>query len=199
MPTFRQRLKSAIAAFSAKPAPVRYPQPVSMRQMREAGMKRSYSGAQVDRLTLDWQSPLTTGDAEMRTRLRTLRGRARELERNDPYTKRFLSRLQDNVYDHHGITFSSLAGEWRRDPKTKKLAYILDEMDAAVIEQAYTEWKKNPFARWLIPRMSSGVRCNSWRATCATTSATKSSAWPTKATEDVFSPRSAWAYKWTAT
>ncbi len=145
MPTFRQRLKSAIAAFSAKPAPVRYPAQISMRAMREAGMKRSYSGAQVDRLTLDWQSPLTTGDAEMRTRLRTLRGRARQLERDDPYTKRFLSRLQDNIYDHHGITFSSLAGEWRKDPKMKKLVYVLDEMDAAVIEQAYTEWKKSPF------------------------------------------------------
>ncbi len=145
MASFRQRLSSAIKAFSAKPAPVKYPAPISMRAMREAGMKRSYTGAQVDRLTQDWQSPLTTGDAEMRTRLRTLRGRARELERNDPYTKRFLSRLQDNIYDHHGITFSSLAGEWRRDPKMKKLVYVLDEMDAAVIEQAYTEWKKNPF------------------------------------------------------
>ncbi len=153
MPTFRQRLKSAIAAFTAKPAPVRYPQPVSMRQMREAGMKRSYSGAQVDRLTLDWQSPLTTGDAEMRTRLRTLRGRARELERNEPYSKRYLTRLQDNTYDHHGITFSSLAGEWRRDPKMKRLVYVLDEMDSAIIEQAYTEWRKSPF-------MSGGMSLN---------------------------------------
>lgn len=112
--------------------------------MQAAAMKRSYAGAQWDRLTADFQSPLTTGDAEMRTRLRTLRGRARQLERDDPYTKRYLSRLQDNVYDHHGITFSSLAGEWKRGPN-KKLAYIIDELDAGVIENAYTEWKKNPF------------------------------------------------------
>ncbi len=153
MPTFRQRLKSAIAAFSGRAAPVRYPAPISMRAMREAGMKRSYSGAQVDRLTQDWQSPLTTGDAEMRTRLRTLRGRARELERNEPYSKRYLTRLQDNTYDHHGITFSSLAGEWRKDPKMKRLVYVIDEMDAAVIEQAYTEWRKSPY-------MSGGMSLN---------------------------------------
>lgn len=144
MASFRQRLKSALAAFRAPAAP-RFPSPISMRQLREAGMKRGYSGAQYDRLTEDWKSPLTTGDAEMRTRLRTLRGRARELERNDPITLRYLSRLQDNVYDHHGITFSSLAGEWRRDPKMKKLVYVIDEMDAAIIEQAYTEWRKDPF------------------------------------------------------
>jgi len=145
MPTFRQRLKSAIAAFTAKPAQS-FPRPISMRAVRDAELKkRSYSGAQYDRLTQDWASPLTTGDAEMRTRLRTLRGRARELERNEPYTLRYLSRLEDNVYDHHGMTFSSLAGEWRKDPKAKRLVYVLDEMDAAVIESAYTKWKKNPY------------------------------------------------------
>jgi lambda family phage portal protein len=146
MASFRERLSAAIAGFvnAGRPA-ARYPQPHSMRAMREAMQKRGYSGAQYDRLTEDWKSPLTTGDAEMRTRLRTLRGRARELERNEPYSKRYLSRLEDNIYDHHGMTFSSLAGEWRKDPKMKKLVYVIDEMDAAVIEAAYTKWRKDPF------------------------------------------------------
>ena len=104
---------------------------------------RNYTGAQYDRLTEDFLSPLTTGDAEMRTRIRTLRGRARELERNEPYSRRFLSRLEDNVYDHHGMTFSSTAGEWRNGPNG--LLYNLDLRDAKVIERAYAEWKKNPF------------------------------------------------------
>lgn len=147
MPTIGQRIKAAVAGFaggSAAPARVRYPRSVSMRAVRDAAMKRSYQGAVYDRLTEDWKSPLTTGDAEMRTRLRTLRGRARELERNEPYSRRFLSRLEDNIYDHHGITFNSLAGAWKKGPN-QKLAYTIDELDAAVIESAYSEWKKNPF------------------------------------------------------
>lgn len=146
MPTIGQRLKAAVNGFmgggaARKPA---YPRPVSMRAAMAAATKRSYAAAQFDRLTEDWQSPLTTGDAEMRTRLRTLRGRARELERNEPYSRRFLSRLEDNIYDHHGITFNSLAGAWKKGPN-QKLAYVIDELDAGVIESAYAEWKKNPF------------------------------------------------------
>jgi lambda family phage portal protein len=106
--------------------------------------KRSYAGAEWNRLTEDFLAPLTTGDAELKTRLRTLRGRARELERNEPYTRRFLSRLEDNIYDHHGIIFNSLAGEWRMNA-LKKLEFQVDSNDAKVIENAYMEWKKNPF------------------------------------------------------
>ena len=105
---------------------------------------RSYAGAQYDRLTEDWMSPLTTGDAEMKTRIRTLRGRARELERNEPYSRRYLSRLEDNVYDHHGIAFSSLAGDWKRGPKSSRPEFVIDESDAWVIQTAYDEWRKNP-------------------------------------------------------
>lgn len=106
--------------------------------------KRLYAGAVYDRLTEDWMSPLTTGDAEMKTRIRTLRGRARELERNEPYTRRFLSRLEDNVYDHHGMTFTSLAGEWKRQQGGGRPVFQLDESDAWVIQQAYDRWRKNP-------------------------------------------------------
>jgi capsid protein len=106
--------------------------------------KRSYAGAEWNRLTEDFLSPLTTGDAELKTRLRTLRGRARELERNEPYTRRFLSRLEDNIYDHHVIIFNSMAGEWRMNA-LKKLEFQVDSNDAKVIENAYMEWKKNPF------------------------------------------------------
>jgi lambda family phage portal protein len=106
--------------------------------------QRGYTGANWDRLTEDFLAPLTTGDAELKTRIRVIRGRARELERNEPYTRRFLSRLEDNVYDFHGIIFNSLAGEWRMNAM-KQAEFVVDEADARVIEHAYSEWKKNPF------------------------------------------------------
>lgn len=134
-PTIRQRINSAWKGFKAGTITPRLHLPGS----------RSYAGANWDRLTEDFLSPLTTGDAEMRTRIRTLRNRARELERNEPYSRRYLSRLEDNVYDHHGITLTSLAGEWRKDPKRNALVWAIDGLDAKAIEIAYEKWKKNPF------------------------------------------------------
>lgn len=139
MANFAARVKAALTAWKQGFAGNRFVVPPSRQPQ-----SRSYAGAQYDRLTEDWMSPLTTGDAEMKIRLRILRGRARELERNEPYTRRFLSRLCDNVYDHHGIAFSSLAGSFFTDPKTKKPTFQLDASDSWVIEQAYNEWKKNP-------------------------------------------------------
>lgn len=143
MATFTQKvaagLKAGISAFKSG----RVAGTSGYRQPQNLG-QRGYDGAQWDRLTEDFKAPLTTGDAEMRTRLRTLRGRARELARNDPYTKRFLSRLCDNIYDHHGILFTSMAGEWRMNAM-RKMEFIIDENDARIIEAAYLEWKKNPF------------------------------------------------------
>ncbi len=106
---------------------------------------RGYAAANYDRLTEDWLSPLTTGDAEMRTRLRTLRGRARELERNEPYTIRYLSALENNVYDHHGMMLKSRAGELSKDPATGKPIFRFDAMANRIIESAYDDWRKNPF------------------------------------------------------
>lgn len=118
--------------------------PLTLKKFqKESGVTRSYAGANYDRLTEDFLGPLTTGDAEMRTRIRTLRQRARELERNEPYSGRFLTRLEDNIYDHHGMAFESLAGEWKA--KGGETAFVLDKADARTIDRAYAEWKKNPF------------------------------------------------------
>lgn len=108
--------------------------------------KRGYNAANYDRLTMDWSAPLTTGDAEMRTRIRTLRGRARELERNEPYTRRFLTCLENNIYDHHGIMLQSKAADIKgRDPVTKEVKWVPDNADISIIECAWKEWCKNPY------------------------------------------------------
>lgn len=148
MSTLTQRITAALAAFSAPSAPasvgrvVRMPRLKSIRDMQRTST-RSYAGANFDRLTEDFLAPLTTGDAEARTRIRILRQRARELERNEPYSRRYLSRMEDNVYDHHGMTFASRAAEWRR--VNGRLGLQIDADDAVTIEAAYTEWRKNPY------------------------------------------------------
>ena len=147
------RVVAALGAFTQPLPAARRVRPTSIRKIQREFMRigaggagfatRSYAGAQFDRLTEDFLSPLTTGDAELRTRIRILRQRARELERNEPYSRRYLSRLEDNIYDHHGMTFVSAAAEWRKTDG--RLGLVIDENDSAIIESAYREWRKNPF------------------------------------------------------
>lgn len=137
MPSIMQRLKGAMKGFAS--GGPRAPQ----RQMPNFN-KRGYDAASWDRLTLDWASPLTTGDAEMRTRMRTLRGRARELERNEPYINRYLESLVNNIFDHHGITLQAKTGDLIKD-KSGKPVFNLDPAANRIIEDAWKEWCKNPF------------------------------------------------------
>ena len=46
---------------------------------------RTYQGALISRLTSDWMSSQSSADAEIKTSLRKLRDRSRELVRNNPY------------------------------------------------------------------------------------------------------------------
>lgn len=140
MPTFKQRISAAVKGFKAGFAPTA---PRNFPGGRIGA--RSYSAANVDRLTEDWLAPTSTGDAEMRTRMRIIRGRARELERNEPYTIRYLSALENNVYDHHGMTLKARAGELSKEPKTGRPIFRFDDAANRIIESAYEEWKKNPF------------------------------------------------------
>ena len=49
--------------------------------------RRAYNGAMVSRLTSDWMSTQASADAEIRTNLRKLRDRSREMVRNNPYAR----------------------------------------------------------------------------------------------------------------
>ena len=138
MPSFTQRLKGAFNGFRVG-VPSRGNRPLPNHN------KRGFDAANWDRLTLDWSSPLTTGDAEMRTRIRTIRGRARELERNEPYINRYLSSLENNIYDHHGITLQAKTGDMMRDPVTRKPVFNFDDAANKIIEDAWKQWCKNPF------------------------------------------------------
>jgi lambda family phage portal protein len=111
-------------------------------QPRQQG-QRSYDAAMWNRLTEDWWAPLTTGDAELRTRIRTIRNRIRELARNNPYARRFLSALENNVFDHHGINLQMKAGEWVKK-KQGPAEFQLDVMANRLVETAWADWSRDP-------------------------------------------------------
>ena len=58
---------------------------------------RAYSAAKIDRLTADWiMSPLSANE-EIRGGLDVIRKRARELERDVDWVRRYLSMLEANI------------------------------------------------------------------------------------------------------
>lgn len=59
--------------------------------------RRAYNGAMVSRLTSDWMSTQASADAEIRTNLRRLRDRSREMVRNNPYARQAKRTTQINV------------------------------------------------------------------------------------------------------
>lgn len=65
---------------------------------------RTYDAAQFSRLTSDWlQAWIQSALQDVRYDNRTLRARARDLERNNPHVKRFLRLVEKNVIGPNGI------------------------------------------------------------------------------------------------
>lgn len=59
--------------------------------------RRSYSAAAVSRLTASWTTTNKSADADLRGGLKVLRARARDLERNNDYARRFLDMCIDGI------------------------------------------------------------------------------------------------------
>jgi lambda family phage portal protein len=73
------------------------------RAKRVKQQRRSYKGANLNRLNSDWTVTPTSANYELRTSLRALRGRARQLSRDNSFFKKFLSMAQANVIGPRGV------------------------------------------------------------------------------------------------
>ena len=82
------RISNAIKAFSGSPS---------------VSGQRFYGGAALNRITNDWLTLTTSADAEARGDVVKLRARCRQLERDDPYTQRYLHLIENNVLGSTGI------------------------------------------------------------------------------------------------
>lgn len=77
------------------------------RSFSPVATKRSYAGAAVNRMTADWLTGTTSADAEIYRDLQMARNRSRDMERNNPYVRRFLAACVSNVVGHTGVTLQS--------------------------------------------------------------------------------------------
>lgn len=93
--------------------------------------RRSYSGARVNRLTADWVTSSTSADSEIKSSIKMLRNRARQLVRDNDYARQALRSITNNVIGH-GIKHQ---GQVRMQRGGK-----LDEAINAQIHAAWMHW-----------------------------------------------------------
>lgn len=91
--------------------------------------------ADLTRLILDWVTACMNPDDEVRGTLKKLRGRARDLERNNAYVTSYLDLLVTNVIGANGIPLQAKV----RDNDGK-----LNTMINGKIEEAWKDWAENP-------------------------------------------------------
>ena len=81
--------------------------------------RRRYAGAAISRLTDGWVSSNTSADAEIKTSLRKLRDRSRQLCRDNPYAKQAKRTTQINVIGQ-GVKLQCMVPDIRGKKKDKK-------------------------------------------------------------------------------
>ena len=78
-------------------------EPTPRTRISPARRNAVYGGANTGRLYQDWYAPITSADYEIRTSMRLLRARARQLVRDNDYAGGFIDELANNVVGIAGI------------------------------------------------------------------------------------------------
>lgn len=94
-------------------------------QPQPAPRRRSYQGALISRLTNDWLATQTSADAEIRTSLRKLRDRSREMVRNNPYARQAKRTTQINVVGT-GIKLQSQVQQVRGNKRDDRINRLIE-------------------------------------------------------------------------
>lgn len=102
---------------------------------------RSFDAAKGTRYTGDWLSSQGPADRAIKQDVKSLRERARQMERDDSYTESWLMELVSNVIGPKGIRLKSLAR--KMDARANGgMIDKLDEKTALKIEQAWDDYSK---------------------------------------------------------
>lgn len=105
------------------------------RQIAEmrSNIKRAYAAAAVNRLTSDWPVTNLSADAEIRTDLKPLRARSRNLAINTDHGRRFMWMVVTNIVGPSGVQLKM---------KVKDANGLQDTTANAIIQDAWTRWSR---------------------------------------------------------
>lgn len=95
------------------------------------GMRSVFKGAEQSRFWMDWISRYSSPDQEMANDFAMLRGRARDLAKNNPLIRQYLGMLSANVIGPVGFTFQA---------QVRTKGDKLDQRSNDKIEAAWADW-----------------------------------------------------------
>lgn len=110
--------------------------------VRRSVSRSSYAGAETTRFNLDWRAGTSAPDTDLAGAAAVLRGRGRDLARNNPYVVRFLDLLAANVLGPDGIGHQAqvrFTSEQAAAAQGKKVG-DLDEVTNDYIEAGWREY-----------------------------------------------------------
>lgn len=110
-----------------------------LKTARAGRFSASYDAGGISRLNAQWGISSGNANRDLRWNLVNLRARSRDLERNDPYFKRFLELVETNVVGHNGIAFQSRAGDYGPGPDYK---FTQDKAANSIIEREYAAFSR---------------------------------------------------------
>ncbi len=87
--------------------------------------RRTYAGAVINRLTSDWIAHGTSADAEIKTSLRKLRDRSRQMVRDNPYARQAKRTTQINVVGQ-GVKMQSQVMTLRGNKRDERINALLE-------------------------------------------------------------------------
>ena len=106
--------------------------------LRRAGEKaalqlRGYAGAKVNRFTADWLTDYSTINRQIKNDVKAVRGRARDMWKNNPLIRAYRKRLLSDVIGPDGFKLQM---------RVEKADGTPDQKANDMIEQAWAEWMK---------------------------------------------------------
>ena len=98
--------------------------------------KKGYTGASTGELHYNWGTTIQTADEILKTDLRPMRARSRNLAQNNDYMKKFLRLVKNNVVGPNGI---------KLQVKSKFLNGKIDKNSNNIIEKAWKKWCRKEY------------------------------------------------------
>lgn len=109
-----------------------------------AAFGRSFLAAIQSRLTQDWVTTNQSADAALKYDVKTMRDRARDLERSENYVRRYFKLLENNVLGANGVGLQMKIREAAKNAKGQ----FVERYDAranSIIEAAFYKWNRREF------------------------------------------------------
>jgi lambda family phage portal protein len=102
-------------------------------------IRAGYDAGGISRINAQWGISVGNANRELRFGLANMRARSRDLERNDPFAKKFLELVETNIVGPCGINMQSRAGDLGPAPDFK---FTQDKAANSIIEREWAAFSR---------------------------------------------------------